>query len=79
MTLLKATKEVERPATARGTLIKRGKTRGTLTIAISFSRPNASRPESLTIKFNDLLATNGKGCAGSSPTGTSKGFTSRSK
>jgi hypothetical protein len=59
--------------------ITRGSTRGTLTMAIGFSRPKASLPRRRTMKLSDLLATCGKGCAGSSPTGISSGRTSRSK
>ena len=55
----------------------RGRTRGTLTMAISFSRPNASLPMSRTMKLSDLLATCGNGCEGSNPTGISSGCTSR--
>ena len=62
-----------------GSRMTRGSTRGTFTMAMVFSRPNALRPPSLAMKFSDLLATCGNGCAGSSPTGTSSGRTSRSK
>ncbi|MCY1370277.1 hypothetical protein D9M69_573640 [compost metagenome] len=58
---------------------KRGRMRGTLTMAISFSRPKASLPVSRTMKLSDLLATCGNGCAGSSPTGNNSGCTSRTK
>ena len=64
---------------AAGSLITRGNARGTLTIAIEFSRPNASCPPSLTMKLSDLLATCGNGCAGSSPTGSNSGCTWVSK
>ena len=60
-----------------GSRITRGSTRGTLTIAIVFARPKASLPPSRAMKFSDLFATCGNGCAGSSPTGTSSGRTSR--
>ena len=63
----------------RGSLITRGSTRGALTMAIVVSRPNASRPDSSTMKLSVLLATCGNGCAGSSPIGVSSGRTSRSK
>ena len=59
--------------------MSRGRARGTLTMAISFSRPKASPPRRRTMKFSDLLATCGNGCAGSSPTGISSGRTSRRK
>ena len=49
------------------------------TIAMFVSRPNASRPDSWTMKFSVLLPICGKGCAGSSPIGVSSGRTSRSK
>ena len=58
--------------------ITRGSTRGTLTIATLFLRPNASLPPSRAMKLSDLLATCGNGWAGSSPTGISSGRTSRS-
>lgn len=66
-------------ATAAGMRISRGSARGILTMAISFSRPKASPPLRRTMKFKDLLATCGKGCAGSRPTGISSGRTSRRK
>ena len=70
-----------RPAlhSASGSRITRGNARGTLTMAMRFSRPKASRPPSRTMKFRLLLATSGNGCAGSSPTGTSSGRTCDSK
>ena len=51
----------------RAARITRGSTRGTLTMAIAFSRPNASLPPSRTMKLSDLLATCGNGCAGIEP------------
>ena len=79
MTLDSDTNKVRVPATLAGMRIMRGNTRGTLTMAISFSRPKASRPPRRTMKFSDLLATWGKGWDGSRPTGISNGRTSRSK
>ena len=67
------------PDTLAGMRTTRGNTRGTLTIAIGFSRPNASLPLKRTMKLRDLFATCGNGWAGSSPTGNSNGRTSRSK
>ena len=66
-------------ATRAGMRMTRGRARGTRTMAISLARPNASWPLRRTMKLSDLLATSGKGWAGSSPTGTSRGRTSRWK
>ena len=79
MTLVSRTKLCLPPLMAAGTLITRGSTRGTLTMAMRLSRPSASLPDSRAMKCSDLLATCGNGCAGSRPTGTSSGRTSRSK
>ena len=79
MTLDKLTKLRPFGATLCGTAINRGSTRGTLTMAISLTRPNASAPFRRTMKLSDLLATIGNGCDGSSPTGISSGCTSRAK
>ncbi|MNT61062.1 hypothetical protein D3C72_1986790 [compost metagenome] len=78
-TLDSATNSVLPSDTLAGILMRRGSTRGSLTIWIGFSRPKASLPPRRTMKFSDLLATCGNGCAGSSPTGISSGRTSRSK
>ena len=66
-------------ATSGDNWITRGSTRGALTMAIEVSRPNASRPDSSTMKLRLLLTTWGKGWAGSSPIGVNSGFTSRLK
>jgi hypothetical protein len=71
----KETNKLRLPASLSGKRMTRGNTRGTLTMAISFSRPKASLPDKRTMKLSDLLATWGKGCDGSKPTGMSKGFT----
>ena len=79
MTLESSTNSDSFGATRAGMRMMRGMTRGTRTMAISLSRPKASWPLRRTMKLSDLLATIGKGWAGSSPTGTSKGRTSRVK
>ena len=79
MTLVSATNPTLVPETLSGKRMMRGNTRGTLTMAISLLRPKASLPPRRTIKFKALLATCGKGCAGSKPTGIKSGRTSRSK
>ena len=64
---------------ASGSRITRGSTRGAFMMAIAVPRPNASLPDSSTMKFRLLLTTCGNGWAGSSPIGVSSGRTSRSK
>ena len=66
-------------ATSGDSSITRGSTRGALTMAIEVSRPNASRPDSSTMKLRLLLTTCGNGCAGSILIGVSSGLTSRRK
>ena len=63
------------PQMLAGNCIRRGSARESLTIATSLARPNASPPFRRTTMFSDLLATCGKGCAGSNATGTSNGLT----
>ncbi|MNV53011.1 hypothetical protein D3C71_1451330 [compost metagenome] len=67
------------PATLAGSRTRRGRARGTFTMATSLVRPNASGPLSRTMKFSALFATCGNGCAGSSPSGISSGRTSARK
>ena len=56
-----------------GTGSRRGKERGTCTMAISPSRPKASAPCRLTMKLSPLFCTLGKGWDGSSPNGVRTG------
>src|SRR5690606_26159641 len=66
-------------ATSAGTGRTRGSTRGACTIAMSASRPKASRPSRRRTKFRLLFSTRGNGCAGSSAIGVSSGSMSRRK
>jgi hypothetical protein len=79
ITLESSTKAWRPPDNLLGSLITRGSTRGTRTMAMPFSRPKASLPASLTTKCRDLFATCGNGCDGSRLIGTSSGRTSRRK
>ena len=79
MTLVSSTKPWRRLHSSSGRRMTRGSTRGTFTMATEFSRPKASRPLRRAMKLSDLLATVGKGCEGSRPTGTSSGRTCCSK
>jgi hypothetical protein len=79
ITLVSSTKPCRPPHSGAGRRITRDRMRGTFTIAIWFSRPNASRPPRRTMKLSDLFATSGNGCDGSRLTGTSSGRTCSSK
>ena len=74
-----STKHSLPPPQFSGNWITRGRDRGTCTTACRLSRPNASRPSSVTIKAKFLFAGSGNGCAGSSPTVEMTGATSRRK
>ena len=69
----KKTKSFSPSVASGGSLITRGKERGTGTIANPLERPKASFPSSETIKFKLLLSTRGKGWEGSRPTALKTG------
>ena len=64
ITLVSSTKAWRPSDTWGGSLMTRGSTRGTLTMAMRVSRPSASLPDSRTMKCSDLFATCGKGAPG---------------
>ena len=55
ITLVSSTKACCPAQSSSGSLITRGSTRGTLTIAIVFSRPKASRPPRRAMKLSDFV------------------------
>ena len=79
MTLVSSTKPWRPSQMSSGRRMTRGSARGTLTMAMEFSRPKASRPSRRAMKFRLLLATSGNGWLGSRLSGTSSGCTCDSK